>query len=252
MTSGVMGDMLLKQPGENLAFKGSTPWLTGAPCTSPVKVGLSYNLRIHAEDLDLLNLNQVFDARIAIKICKFVKFVPFSRCDAESLQVVLLIILLVSPVFCRTDGASLCAVEQDEADSVKRWESQWCFSYGFNCLPLHRVALLNWLKYYLNCLCPVVLCKQFCIFVLLYVRMWFSRSEISHNILVIGQVAWPLIIVSFGAFSDGGHWKQSFLCSLCCALMETGWPALLAPWPVWHSLQLGKKKGAWVRKPSDE
>ena len=107
MTSGVMGDMLLKQPGENLAFKGSTPWLTGAPCTSPVKVGLSYNLRIHAEDLDLLNLNQVFDARIAIKICKFVKFVPFSRCDAESLQVVLLIILLVSPVFCRTDGASL-------------------------------------------------------------------------------------------------------------------------------------------------
>lgn len=37
MTSGVMGGMLLKQPGENLAFKGSTPWLTGAPCTSPVK-----------------------------------------------------------------------------------------------------------------------------------------------------------------------------------------------------------------------
>ena len=126
------------------------------------------------------------------------------------------------------------------------------FSYGFNCLPLHRVALLNWLKYYLNCLCPVVLCKQFCIFVLLYVRMWFSRSEISHNLLVIGQVAWPLIIVSFGAFSDGGHWKQSFLCSLCCALMETGWPALLAPWPVWHSLQLGKKKRGLSRKPSDE
>ena len=110
MTSGVMGGMLLKQPGENLAFKGSTPWLTGAPCTSPVKVGLSYNLRIHAEDLDLLNLNQVFDARIAIKFCKFVVVrqvcailkmwcgKPSSRTFDHS---------TLFSCFCRTDGAFL-------------------------------------------------------------------------------------------------------------------------------------------------
>ena len=250
MTSGVMGDMLLKQPGENLAFKGSTPWLTGAPCTSPVKVGLSYNLRIHAEDLDLLNLNQVFDARIAIKICKFVKFVPFSRCDAESLQVVLLIILLVSPVFavqmvlllcCRTRRGGL-----SEAVRVAMM-----FSYGFNCLPLHRVALLNWLKYYLNCLCPVVLCKQFCIFVLLYVRMWFSRSEISHNLWWLGKWhdRWSLCHSEPSLMEDIGN-KVSFAAFVAHLWKLAGLHCWLHG-PCGIHCSLGKKRGL-SRKPSDE
>ena len=76
-------------------------------------------------------------------------------------------------------------------------------------------------------------------------------SDVSES-LVLGQVAKALITVySFRAFFDRGHWKQSFRCSLCCALMETGWPALLAPWPVWRSWQLGQKEGL-SPNPSNE